>query len=92
MHANNGWIHIRVSPTMLTMYVCTQCVVCRSFVQMLIAFILVWPTQMDPAIGTLCVCVCVFLCVRSLFGVTSSNVELRNYVISRQIVIERRVA
>ena len=39
----------------------------------------------------LCVCVCVFLCVRSLFGVTSSNVELPNYVISRQIVIERRV-
>ena len=37
------------------------------------------------------ICVCVFLCVRSLFGVTSSNVELRNYVISRQIVIERRV-
>ena len=32
------------------------------------------------------VCVCVFLCVH-----VTSNVELRNYVISRQIVIERRV-
>ena len=59
------------------------------------SLLLVWPTQLDPALGTLivcvCVCVCMFLCVRSLFGVTSSNVELRNYVISRQIVIERRV-
>ena len=34
-----------------------------------------------------CVYVCVFMCVQ----VTPSNVELRNYVISRQFVIERRV-
>ena len=33
------------------------------------------------------ICVCVFLCVH----VMSSNVELPNYVISRQIGIERRV-
>ena len=34
----------------------------------------------------ICVCVCVFLCVRSLFGVTSSNAELRNYVISHNFI------
>ena len=33
-----------------------------------------------------CMYVCVFLCVH-----VTSNVELRNYVKSRQIVIERRV-
>ena len=34
----------------------------------------------------LCVCVCVFPSevTTPLFGVTSSNVELRNYLISRQ--------
>ena len=37
-----------------------------------------------------CVCVCVCVCVfpSPLFGVTSSNVELRNYVISRQNIIK----
>ena len=54
-------------------------------------FILVWPTQLDPAIRTLFVCVCVYVCVFLCVHVMSSNVELRNYVISRQIVIERRV-
>ena len=40
------------------------------------------------------ICVCVFVCVfpsevmTPLFGVTSSNVELRNYVISRQNIIK----
>ena len=42
----------------------------------------------------ICVCVCVFVCVfpsefmTPLFGVTSSKVELRNYVISRQNIIK----
>ena len=51
--------------------------------------LLVWPTQLDPALRTLYVCVYVFVCVfpsevmTPLFGVMSSNVELRNYVISR---------
>ena len=42
----------------------------------------------------MCVCACVFVCVfpsdvmTPLFGVTSSNVELRNYVISRQNIIK----
>ena len=52
--------------------------------------ILVWPTQLDPALRTLFVFVCVFPSeVRTpLFDVTSSNVELRNYVISRQNIFE----
>ena len=46
---------------------------------------LYWNGQLvcTPAIGLY---LCVFLCVH-----VTSNVELRNYVISRQIVIERRV-
>ena len=38
----------------------------------------------------ICVCVCVFPfeVMTPLFGVTSSNVELRNYVISRQNIIK----
>ena len=46
-----------------------------------------------PALGLyLCVCVraCVYVCVFLCVHVTS-NVELHNYGISRQIVIERRV-
>ena len=45
----------------------------------------VGPSPQDFICGF--VYVCVFLCVH----VMSSNVELRNYVISRQIVIERRL-
>ena len=58
--------------------------------RLVVRFILVWPTQLDPALRTLFVCVCVYLCVFLCVHVTS-NVELRNYVISHQIVIERRV-
>ena len=51
-------------------------------------YILVWPTQLDldPAHMSLFVCVCVFPSevMTPLFGVTSSNFELRNYVIPRQ--------
>ena len=48
-------------------------------------YILYWNGQLvwTPALGLY---LCVFLCVH-----VTSNVELRNYVISRQIVIERRV-
>ena len=103
--------------------------VVESHTTLAIHFILVWPTQFDPALRTLCVCVfvyacacacacacararvcarvcacarvrvracarvrvcvCVCLCVCvfpsagmiPLFGVTSSNVKLRNYAI-----------
>ena len=53
-----------------------------------IIIILVWPTQLDPALRTLFVCVYVCFCVSTSSHRTSSYVI---YVISRQIVVERRV-
>ena len=61
-------------------------------------FILEWTTSLDTSFRTLFVMEDVHVTSKvelrnyvPLFGVTQSNVDLRNYVISRQIVIGRRV-
>ena len=52
-------------------------------------FLLVWTTSWTPALGGLLVCVCIRVSeVMTPYIVTSSNVELRNYVISRQNFIK----
>ena len=51
-----------------------------------ILFIPEWTTSLDTSCRTLFVYVCFCVSIH-----VTSNVELRTYVISRQIVIERRV-